>query len=76
MRLRAVITIELDAADFQGAAEHEQAVLALYELVRAKYVDARFQFAQRRERTPKQAPLRPGVLRPSGRMHEYADEPS
>ena len=51
MRLRASITVDIDAADYVEAAAHQRRLQALFEAVAAAYPEADFQFRERRART-------------------------
>lgn len=75
MRLRAHILIDIDAADFVEAAEHQQRVDDVLQQVRSSYAQAKLEFRRRRDAqirtwTPdtERAPLHY-----TGRMAEYED---
>ena len=51
MRLRASITVDIDAADYVEAANHQHQLQKLFEAVAAAYPAAEFQFRERRVRT-------------------------
>lgn len=76
MRLRAHITIDIDAADFVSAAEHQRRVEQLLEIVRRDYAHANLELRERRERSEAGGdarPLKPG--RPTGALNLYEDFP-
>jgi hypothetical protein len=50
MRLRACITVDIDAADYVEAAAHQRRLQMLFETVAAAYPGAEFQFRERRAR--------------------------
>jgi hypothetical protein len=50
MRLRACITVDIEAADYLEAASHQRRLQALFEAVAASYPEAEFQFRERRIR--------------------------
>lgn len=62
MRLRAAITIDIEAADFVEAATHQRRLQALFDQVAAAYPAAEFQLRERRER----AARRPAEAEPEG----------
>ncbi len=55
MRLRASITVDIDAADYVEAAAHQRRLQELYEAVAAAYPGAEFQFRERRVRAARRA---------------------
>jgi len=74
LRLRAEITIDLDAADFLEAAEHQRRIEQLIEAVRAEYRQASFAFRPRRGPRNKKNPAagRSDEIRHyTGRLHAY-----
>lgn len=74
MRLRAHITIDIDAADFVSAAEHQRRVEQLLAIVRQDYAHANLELRERRERSEAAAdtrPVKPG--RPTGALNHYED---
>jgi hypothetical protein len=74
MRLRAHITIDIDAADFVTAAEHQRRVEQLLAVVRQDYANANLELRERRERSEPMAesrPAKPG--RPTGALNHYED---
>lgn len=75
MKLRAVITVEIDAGDFVEAAEHQQRLEGLLADLRAAYPHARLAFQERRQRrnatSGGQAASPPKHA--TGRLSVYAD---
>jgi len=72
LRLRAEITIDLDAADFLEAAEHQRRIEELIEAVRSEYGQAQFAFRPRRgPREKKSAKPRTEIKHYTGRLHAY-----
>ena len=72
LRLRAEITIDLDAADFLEAAEHQRRIEELIEAVRSEYRQAQFAFRPRRgPREKKAAKSRAEIKHYTGRLHAY-----
>lgn len=75
LRLRAEITIDLDAADFLEAAEHQRRIEQLIESVRREYNQATFAFRPRRGPRNKKAvsgAQRDGEIKHyTGRLHAY-----
>lgn len=75
LRLRAEITIDLDAADFLEAAEHQRRIEELIESVRREYSQASFAFRPRRGPRNKKAESpaqRPAEIKHyTGRLHAY-----
>lgn len=51
--LRAQITIDLNADDFVGAADHQRRIEELLQSVRRVYEEARLEFRERRPRPPR-----------------------
>ena len=75
LRLRAEITIDLDAADFLEAAEHQRRIEELIESVRQEYSQATFAFRPRRGPRNKKGATptaRPAEIKHyTGRLHAY-----
>lgn len=74
MRLRAHITIDIDAADFVSAAEHQRRVEQLLAIVKQQYANANLELRERRERSEPVSegrPVKPG--RPTGALNNYED---
>lgn len=75
MRLRATFIIDLDAADYVDAANHQQKVEAILAEIAQTYPTSRLELRERREArmTPQQASAT-HALRPStGNLHAYVD---
>jgi hypothetical protein len=71
MRLRAIITIDIEAGGFAEAAAHQERLESLHSIVREHYEQARMDFRERRLR----ARMRAGAgehLR-SGRTADYEE---
>lgn len=75
MRLRAHITIDIDADDFIAAADHQRAVQAMLDQVRDAYPQAALEFRERRDRTePRGGRHEAGALKQStGAVHHYME---
>ena len=73
LRLRAEITIDLDAADFLEAAEHQRRIEDLISAMRAEYRQAIFAFRPRRGPRSKKAaePRASEIKHYTGRLHSY-----
>lgn len=75
MKLRAVITVEVDAADFVEAAEHQRRIESCLSELQGVYPGACMTFQERRQRRRGGAP--PGVAatpkHATGRLSLYAD---
>jgi hypothetical protein len=72
-RLRATITIEIEASDYREAAAHQDRLETHFTAVRDDYPDARIVLCERRGGTgaPERAsPARP-LYRRSGRLNSY-----
>ena len=69
VRLRATITIDIEAADFVEAADHQRRLEIMLGDFKREYHQATLQFRERRERSgrPEPAP----VTKRSGRLHVY-----
>lgn len=74
MKLRAVITIDIEAADFVEAAAHQRRIETLLQPLTEPYPDAALTFRERRSarRGPMAAvaDVRP-LPRPSGKLRTY-----
>lgn len=53
MKLRARITIEVEAENFLAAASHEQAIRSIFHQIQQNYGSVQLQFQEVRSRTPK-----------------------
>lgn len=74
MRLRAQITIEIEAEDFVCAATHQQRVEAVLAAAKGDYPQAQLEFRERRDRPAR--PAMPTVtrrVRPTGALAAYED---
>jgi hypothetical protein len=72
LRLRAEIVIEVDAADFVEAAQHQSRLETFVEQLHDLYPRARLVIRERRDRGPKPVAVRPSG-RTTGRLHAYDD---
>lgn len=75
MRLRAHITIDIEADDFVAAADHQRAVERALAGIKADYPQAALDFRERRVRTdarPMAVPISP--RQQTGAVHSY-DQP-
>lgn len=71
MRLRAQILIDIEAASFSEAAEHQRRVELAFQAVLGAYPDAQLEFRQRRSRVRPANSNYPRALHPTGRMSVY-----
>lgn len=73
MKLRAQITFDIVAEDFRDAAEHQERVESLLQVVRGEYVQAELEFRERRDRPARSASseVPPTRFHYTGRLHEY-----
>jgi hypothetical protein len=71
MRLRAQIVIDIDADDFTEAADHQQRLERLFHAIRTEYVQAQWEFRQRRQRSLRDGAPVDGPHHYTGRMAEY-----
>lgn len=76
MKVRATITIDIDAADFIEAAEHQRQAEAILRDVRKVYGSAALDFRERR--TSRRDRVQPSVsprqsIVKTGRVNEYLD---
>jgi retron-type reverse transcriptase len=71
MRLRAQIVIDIDADDFTEAADHQLRLERLFHVIRDEYVQAQWEFRQRRQRSLRNGPAIDGPHHYTGRMAEY-----
>lgn len=72
MQIKAEIVIEIEAADFIEAADHQRLVQDIHRTVQASYPQAALHLRERRER-PKSNTGKPPVL-PASRRHELRRE--
>lgn len=75
MRLKATITIDIDAADFVEAAGHQRRIEALLTDMREAYPAAGLDFRERRasRRGRHEARMPNPVQAVTGRLHAYVD---
>ena len=74
MRLRAHITIDIDASDFIAAADHQRAVQGMLEQVRDSYPQAKLEIRERRDRADAAQRAGSAASRQStGAVHHYLD---
>ncbi len=74
MRLRAHITIDIDANDFIAAADHQRTVQTLLGQLRDLYPQARLEFRERRDRADaRQRPESAGPRQSTGAVHHYLE---
>jgi hypothetical protein len=74
MRLRAEIIVDVDAADFVAAANHQTSIEAIVEDLRSRYGQVQLCFRQRRIKAEANTPTQPpAVRRPTGRQHAYEE---
>lgn len=77
MLLRAQISIDIEAADFVEAAEHQRTLETLLTEVRARYAEAVLDIRERRTRVLPAPDSRPSAQRAyepnTGRLHAYVD---
>lgn len=74
MRLRAHITIDIDADDFIAAADHQRAVQTMLDQVHDLYPQAKLEFRERRDRADARPRQEASTLRQStGAVHRYMD---
>ncbi len=74
MQIKAEITIDIEAADFIEAAEHQRQVQDLHRAVRSAYPQAALHLRERRER-PKSNSGKPPALPPSRRTGLMREAP-
>ena len=74
MKLRAQISIEIDAEDFVSAANHERAIQPLFRNLQSEYETAQLEFREVRGRSAKTTgeSLRK-MRRYTGNLNQYAD---
>jgi hypothetical protein len=71
IRLRATITIEIEADDFTDAAIHQKRLTAAVDKLSETYSGIKLSLRERRDRRPRETEAKPlGVT--TGRMHRYA----
>jgi hypothetical protein len=74
VKLRALITIDIDAEDFIAAADHQRRIATLIEELKDAYEQADLSFRERRPRALQSfgRPI-PPVRQGTGRLHDYED---
>ncbi len=76
MRLRASITVDIEAADYLEAAAHQSRLQKLFEGVAADYPEAEFQLRERRVRTTRPGGAGSERVTPfqhhTGKLNRYA----
>ena len=75
MKMRANFLVEVEAADFIGAADHQRSIEALFDAVRAQYPSAKLSFKAVRETSPPR-PTKPRTrqLMRTGNLSLYEDK--
>jgi hypothetical protein len=74
LRLRAQITIDIEAEDFVSAADHQRRVESFIENIRQVYEDTSLVLKERRVLGgPREPRPEPGQRRPTGKLNTYAD---
>jgi hypothetical protein len=74
LRLRAQITIDIEAADFVAAADHQRAVEGFIDGIRQVYADTSLVLKERRVLAgPREPRPEPGQRRPTGRLNSYPE---
>jgi hypothetical protein len=74
LRLRAQITIDIEAEDFVSAADHQRRVESFIDEIRQVYGDTNLVLKERRVLAgPRERRPEPGQRRPTGKLNSYAD---
>lgn len=74
MRLRAQITIDIDAADYIEAARHQERLKLVADQIRGEYAHAVLELRERRQRESGRAAAPPKTFRPyTGKLSKYVD---
>jgi hypothetical protein len=74
LKLRAQITIDIEAEDFVSAADHQRRVEAFIETIRQVYDDTSLVLKERRVLAgPREPRPEPVQRRPTGKLNSYAD---
>jgi hypothetical protein len=71
--LRAEISIDIEADDFVGAADHQRKLDSLLELIRKHYKEAELEFRERKPRGPRGLPPSLPIRHMTGRLSDYED---
>jgi hypothetical protein len=73
MRIRAQITIDIEAQDFVDAADHQRRLETILSAVRADYHQAELSLRERRERAPgRSVPPQVEIVHYTGKLNTYA----
>ena len=74
LRLRAQITIDIEATDFVAAADHQHRVESFVESIREAYSDTSLVLKERRVLAgPREPRPEPGQRRPTGHLNTYPE---
>ena len=74
LKLRAQITIDIEAADFVSAADHQRQVEGFIENIRQVYADTNLVLRERRVLAgPREHRPEPGQRRPTGKLNSYPE---
>jgi hypothetical protein len=73
MRLRAQITIDIEAEDFIAAADHQRRITGLIGHLKEAYGQAELSFRERRRTLQALNGIAPPVLQGTGRLHDYEE---
>ena len=75
MKIKAVISVDIDARDYVDAADHQRAIETLIEGLRDAYPEAALTFKERRlsRRSPASAPTGGAPVARTGRLSAYVD---
>ncbi|MBX7247564.1 MAG: hypothetical protein K1X35_00770 [Caulobacteraceae bacterium] len=71
--LRAQVTIDLNAADFATAADHQRRIEDLMSVIRERYPEASLEFRERRPRPPRALPVKAPMRHYTGAVIDYAE---
>ncbi len=73
MRIRAQITIDIEAQDFVEAADHQKRLETIVNAVRADYAQAELALRERRERAAgRSVPPQADIVHYTGKLNTYA----
>ena len=74
LRLRAQITIDIEAADFVSAADHQRRVEGFIDGIRQTYADTNLVLKERRVLAgPREPRPEPVQRRPTGKLNRYPE---
>ena len=73
MKLRAQITIEVEAEDFVAAANHERAIQGIFKALQSDYQNAQLEFREVRSKAPKAGAALRKMRRYTGNLNQYVD---